>query len=180
MVLIDDLSVTDDSFVFYEDGSLAPNPFQRIYEQFTFDKSIKDQVSQIQILSVDRTDGSFIADGTAHDVGAVENPNAKNFIGYRKPVRIEQPAFGDMAHINFFRNLTALHMFQAPIKINFFTYGRPTIRPLDIIEIVHREELVLEKNTTNRLKYRVLSVKGTFNPSDTKWGYRIDIEAEHI
>jgi len=180
MVVIDDLQPTHESYKFYIDGTKSPNPFQRVYEYFSFDKNVKDQVNQIQIFSVDRSaDLAFVADGSAFDISALEDPDSPNFIGYLKPVRIEQPAFGTMAHIEFFRRMAARHMFRAPLNVRFTTYGRPTIRSLDIIEVEH-EDTITARDTSKTRKYRVIDVNLNVDLTDKKYAIKMDIEAESI
>lgn len=175
---LEELSLTHPSYVFYVDGSLASNPFQRAYEVFTTEKNTMDHITEIDIMSVDRNQGAIIVDGTAMDVGSIENPWAKNFIGFRKPLRYTEPALGDIEHIRNFRENAAKHFFQSPISVKFHTFGRPTLRPLDIIEVRHSEPQPFPGNPYN-MKYRVLSVGGTIQISD-KWRYQCDIQAEHL
>ena len=74
------------------------------------------------------------------DVDAIEDPDAKNYVGYHKPVRIYQPAFGEEKYVRLFQRKYAQHVFQSILKVNFMTFGRPTLRPLDIIKVVHQDQ----------------------------------------
>ena len=135
------------------------------------------------IFSANREDSGLIMDGTAYDVEAVEDPDAKNFIGFYKPFQYTQPALGDIEHIRKFRNHASQHLFQAPIQVGFHLYGRPTLRPMDIIGIYHTDPPNLEyivHDDPNYLKYRILTVSGSIDYTDEKWQYRTDVVAQHI
>lgn len=189
--IIDEQPLTHPSYEFYVDGGFGwkgqggpPNPWQRCYETFNFDKSIEDQLTQLLILTVDRDDGALIMDNRALDLAAIENPNANNFIGYSKMGRYQQPALGDRKHLQQFKEAFAERVFTAPLKISFTTYGRPTLRALDIIGVYHTHDLNLNlpvgNDPPNFLKYRVLSVKGSIQWDDGKYQYRCDVTAEHL
>lgn len=198
---IDSLPLSDSNFVFHVDGFTnretnpsgfgGPSgigPFNRCYEVFNFDKGMMDQATQIQILSVERTDGSFIVSGEAQDVNAIENPNAKNYVGYHKPIRVQQPAFGEEKYVRLFQQKYAQHVFQSPLRVNFTTFGRPTLRPLDIIDVVHQDPKTilinsggsLVETTRNTVRYRVMRVQGDVTYESDKWQYKMQVEAEHI
>jgi len=202
---IDALSVSHPSYIFYVDGNRdeigeggsVPSPFQRMYENFTFDKSIEDQATQFAVISVNRLNGARIIDGTTLDVAAIEVSTSKNFVGYTKQVVIQDPAFGDLDHIKMFKDAYSSRAFIPPMSINFCTYGRPTLRPLDIIGVYHTHDLSLrdsiEKYVTskghtinplyaspNYLQYRVTSVKGSIQWADAKYQFRTDVTATHI
>ena len=195
MAMIDDQPLTHSSYEFFVDGvqnhsgsKMVPNAFQRIYDVFVSERSIEDQVTQLMLMTVDREDGSIIMDGTAFDTEAIENPDSPNFIGYSKPMRYTQPALGDKEHIRIFKNLVSKHVFQPPIQITFHTYGRATLKPLDIIGVHHSEKTMIDPQVVADkyagdeyfLKYRVLTVSGSVDHTDTKWGYRCDVVAEHL
>lgn len=188
---IDDLSISHPSYDFYVEGRVdhisgntVPNAFQRVYEQFTFNKEIADQLNQLLILTVDRNDGALIMDNRAFDLASIENPEARNFIGYLKAGRYQEAALGDEEHLKKFRDMFANRVFTAPMYVQFSTYGRPTLRPLDIIGVYHSQDLDLPPEivpgSSNYLKYRITSVKGTLDWQDGLYQYKVDVSAEHL
>lgn len=176
---LEDLDLTHPSYEFYVDGDAAPNAFQRIYDAFNSERDSGDQRTQIQILTTDRTDGSFLMSGKAIDLDAMENPNASNFIGYSKPFRLTQPAFGEQPYLENFEK-KARHLFQPPLRVQFHLYGRPTLRPNQIIGIHHSDEVRLSFAENNFIKYRIVSVSGSVDIEDSRFTYRCDITAEHM
>jgi len=202
---IDALSVSHPSYLFFVDGykdeigsgGAVTSPFQRMYENFTFDKSIEDQATQFAVISMNRLNGARIVDGTTLDVAAIEDPTSKNFVGYTKQVIVQDPAFGDLDHIKMFKDAYSSKAFIPPMSVNFSTYGRPTLRPLDIIGVYHTHDLSLSESISkyiegkghvinplysspNYLQYRVTSVKGSIQWADAKFQYRVDVTATHI
>lgn len=202
---IDELPLTHSSYVFYVDGyrdeigggGYCPNPWQRLYDQFNSTRSINEQMSQLLIVSVDRNDGALINDGTVMDVASIENPTTSgNFVGYSKPVKVDDPAFGDIQHINAFKRLMAKRIFTPPLSVRFSIYGRPTLRPLDIIGVYHSEdmgikEILVDKgvqflsgsgynDSDNYVQYRISSVKGTLQYDEARYQYKIDVEGIRI
>ncbi len=177
----------DGGFDNANDGEGNQSPFKRCYEQFNYDKDTSSHNTQLQIQFVNRLTGAVGFDGQIMDVDAIENPEAKNYIGFQKPLRIAQPAFGEKKNVDKFKAQMAAHILQSPFKVNFTTYGRPTLRAMDIIEVVHQDPKSYFVNsngsirevTANKIKYRVVKVSGNLTYTDSKWQYKMDVEAVH-
>jgi len=172
-------------------SSSNQNPFQRCYESLSFDKAISDQASDVGILTINRITGNFMKQNNI-DLEAIENPEAKNFIGYRKVLQQWTPAVGEKKELRKLVALYSLHGFQSPLKVSFTTFGRPTLRPLDIIEVVHQDPktIIIKAGgsltpgfielTTTRIKYRVRKVSGEIKYNDNSWQWKMNVEGEKL
>lgn len=197
LVALEDLNITHPDFVFHVDGSTVPfgefssanggfgnqNPFQRCYEVFNFDKGFKSQVTYIISKSVDRASGAIMFSEQA-DVDAIENPDSPNFKGYIQQLRNVQPGFGEVKKLREYETLLKDKVFQNPLEISFTTFGRPTLRPLDIIRIVHQDPKFLrvkgEFVETSEINYRVMRISGEIRLDTSPWQYKMNINAIHM
>jgi hypothetical protein len=188
LTLIDNLPLSDDSFVFYMDGTDC-NPFQRLYDKVSIDRAFNERSTSVEVTSVDRREQVIMVLNNYVDVEAIENPNAQDFLGYKKPFRIAEAAFGTREKTEFFAQLAAMHMYQSPTKVSFTTYGRPALRPFDIIALQMPEDgqnasfgvnnpVVDPSDLTRYIKLRVMGVSGEINLT-SKMKYSMSIVAEH-
>lgn len=190
--VIDELELTEPSYVFYMDGadSNIDSPFQRVYNSVTINKTMNERLTSVEILSMDRDGNKFVLDNRSVDVDGIENPDSPDFLGYKKPFRQMNPAFGSVEKVKYYRELLEKHMFQTPLKVSFTTYGRPTLRPFDIIALqmpkdghdsyfgVYNPAGGASDDLTEYIKLRVKSISGEINlKSDMK--YSMTITAEH-
>jgi hypothetical protein len=168
--------------------SVNQNPFQRCYEVLNSDKQVEHQISQFSLVSIDRLSGGTVI-ASAIDLPAIEDPTSKNFLGYRKIGMGYQPAFGEDKKVKDFIQRAKSHFFQAPLKVNFSTFGRPTLRPLDIISVVHQDPKTILIQTSRgnplevvltEIKYRVVKVAGSIKYNDNSWQWKMDVEGEKI
>ena len=188
MALIDNLPLSDPSYVFYMDGSYI-NPFQRLYDKVSIDRAFNERSTSIEVTSVDRRTGVIIYSNKYVDVSAIEDPDSQDFLGYKKPFRIADPTFGTPEKMESFAQHAALHMYQSPTKVSFTTYGRPTLRPFDIIALQMPADgqnasfgvnnpVVDPYNLTKNIKLRVMGISGEINLT-SKMKYSMSIIAEH-
>jgi len=190
--VIDDLGLTDDSYVFYMDGAHpdCTNPFQRIYDSVTINKTMNERLTSVEIFSTDRRTNKLVFDARGMDVDGIENPESPDFLGYRRPFRQQNPAFGTTENVRYYKELLEKHMFQTPLKVSFTTYGRPTLRPFDIIALqlpevghdsyfgVYNPAGGASEDLTEYVKLRVMAISGEIDfKSDMK--YSMTITAEH-
>jgi len=191
--LLESLPITHNSYIFYVEGIDSTNAFQRPYGQLVVNKDFTERSTSIDIVTVDRSDYSFLVDGRGKDINAIENPDSPDFIGYEKPFVQYESAFGTMENLNRIKRLYKKHFYQTPVKISFKTFGRPTLRPLDIIEVVFPDENSQQEyvtynsadpnagidELTGRMKFRVISVSGAID-LNSEMLYSINVEAEHM
>ena len=188
---LEELDPTHVSYIFYVDGSKAPNPYQRIYNSISVDRDFTKRYSNIEIFSIDRGSASepqaFVSENTSWDIDAVENPDSPDFLGYRKPMRIADPSFGSRKKIRKQKNALANHVYEPPLKITFSTYGRPTIRPFDIIKVVFSDNddmaeyyTYIDKQKSRSANLRVMSVSGSASLSENDMHFTTEITAERI
>jgi len=190
---LESLSPTHDSFVFYIDGSKSPNPFQRIYDSVTINKDFTKQYTNIEILSVDRggpnEDQAMIFENNSFDIASIEDPDSPDFIGYRKPFKIYSPNFGSREKMVKQRDALSVHVYESASTVTFSTYGRPTMRPYDIIKIVLPEEsednasmhlyIDGEKTSSKGYNVRVMNISGEID-FEQNMLYTMSITAERI
>ena len=187
--VIDELDLTHDSFVFYADGLEAPNPYQRLYESYTVDRNFKENYSNLEVMTVSKESGAWIMDFETWDVRSVEDPDSNDFIGYRKPMRLFEPAIGGKEETKKLSKNLERHVFQPAIKINFSTFGRPALRVYDIIKVVFPDydtnsqyripnDASGGQDPVGEIKMRVLAISGSIDfTSDMK--YTMDVVCEH-
>ena len=139
--VIDELPLSDNSFQFYVDGSDSrANAFNRIYDKIDISRTFDDRITQIVLVSMDRRDFAILIDGNTVDVDAVENPDSPDFLGYQIPGYQSEAAFGTREKARYYKAAMEKHVFQAPIHVDFSTYGVPKLRPFDIIEVVFPDQ----------------------------------------
>jgi len=187
--VLEDLQTSAPSFTFYVDGSKTNNPFLRPYNDFTINKVFADQFTNLEIMSFDKQVGAIFIDNLAFDIDSIEDPSSADFIGYRKPIRQTETAFGDREHVANYRDRMSKHIFQASYQVNFTIFGRPMIRPFDIIQIVFPASDDRSHYTTRTpisddmtyLNFRVMSVSGNVNrfAEDFRGKYTTIITAVH-
>lgn len=200
--VIDDIPTTHPDFIFYENPNDQPeepqstsagatmykSPFKTAMESLAFDMNVGDRLNQIALQYMERTDGSIAFSSDYIDLDSIENPESPQFIGYRKLGLQMEPGFGEESYARAFLRRFAAHAFQNPLKVNFKTFGRPTLRPLDIITFVHQDEQTIRIPTrgedlpfvsTKEINYRVQSVSGTIDISrPNQW--MMEVEAIHM
>lgn len=204
---VEDIPITHRGFVYYVNGFVDQNgnvwegegesgaavndnqnPFQRCYETLESDKRTTEHHTQLYVQTIDRRTGEYIFDASHKDVDSIENPNVPNFIGYEKPFLYRQPAFGTEEALFEFEKEATARLFTSPLKVNITSYGRPTLRPFDIIEVIHQDPKTITRRDCERsihttkynIKYRVMAISGTISYEDQGWLWKMNIEGQHI
>ena len=190
VAIVDDLPLSHPSYVFYVDGAQAPSAFERPYNSVDINRNFNDRATGMEIYMVNRQNNAIIMDNRTIDVEGIENPNSQDFLGYKKPMRLSEGAFGTVEKATYYRSLMESHIFQVPISVNFTTYGRPTIKPFDIIALqfpalgqeayfgVNNPAGGNSSGLSQYLQLRVMSISGKIDlTSDMK--YSLSISAEH-
>jgi len=190
--IIDTLPLSKSTYKFYIDGSdPQANPYNRIYDTITIDKNFEDRVTQIVAHAIDRRDFARLWDGSSVDVGGVENPDSPDFLGYVKPFFHAESSFGTREKTQYHKANLESHMFQSPVNVSFMTYGRPTLRVFDIIEVVFPDssdnayfglfnpEGGHSMTLAGSMKFRVMSVSTDVNMT-SEMQYTVNISATHL
>jgi len=189
--MLECLRPTVEDFVFYVDGSETPDPFKRVYDSVTVNRDLLQTYSNIEILSIDRGVApepfTMVMDNTSWNIDAVEDPESADFLGYRKPMRITEPAFGSREKIWEQRKNLANHIYEPPLRVSFKCYGRPTLRPYDIIRIHfpgpsdHASWSIAVDKVDNirSINFRVMSISGTLKVGAGML-YEMSVSAERI
>jgi hypothetical protein len=187
---LEDLPLTHPSYVFYLDGSKAPNAFQMALGTSTFNRNFLNKYSNIELYSMDRGGAkgpvSWVFDGSSFDVASIEDVSSHDFIGYKKSLRNADPAYGTREKVWAMRKNLENHVYEFPMNFTFNIYGRAMIRPYDIIEIVMPDTgdnapfhsyIDRDGEMVVRIKLRVLNVSGSLKIEKGQM-YQMSITAE--
>jgi hypothetical protein len=196
---IEDLNITHPSYVFYVDAKAAADqgvsPFQKTYGDFTINRNLLSNYTNIEIFSVDRgMNGqnmwTLVNDTSSWDTESIENPDSKNFIGYQKPFRDADPAIGSREKITEMRNNLGAHMYENILNISFRTFGRVSLRSYDIIQIVlpvpednsHSSFHVFDSNGNpmTKIKFRVMTVSSAMKIEGGGMMFSTEVTAARI
>jgi hypothetical protein len=141
-------------------------------------------------MTTNRSNNRIVIIADSVDVGAIEDPDHPDFLGYKKPWIAAIPEFGTEARGRSFVQSLESHIFQSPTKVVMKTYGRPTLKPFDIVGLQMPQEGERSFFGVNNpagdnptglntyIKLRVLSIAGEINlTGEMKYG--MTIVAEH-
>jgi hypothetical protein len=191
-VTLEELNLTHPSYVFYVDPSKKyVNPFQIALNSVSINKDFMVRYTNIELMYVDKglpgPDGEYSTqiDNRSFDLESIENPSYPDFVGYKKPQRLIEPAFGSKAKARHAIEMLESHAYETPLVVTLNVYGRPTLRVFDIIQLVlpdttdNASNHVYIKNKLERIiKLRVVSLSGKISLDDPL-KHSMTITAEH-
>jgi len=110
------------------------SPANMAYNMVSFDRLINDVYNQIRLRTVTKRSQNQVAVGSTYREG-IYNPSAEGYLGYKKSLFVDEPALGTVDAL--FRYLYTLRarVFIPPFTTRFETYGRPGLKPLDIVSL---------------------------------------------
>ena len=195
---VDDIPISHSSYVFYINGADIDNanrdPFQICYGSLTVEKDSGNRFTGLSMGTANR----FFTDDTpailyknSFDQKAIEDPSSHNFIGYTKNVVQIEAAFGSEEKLKNAESNYLKHIYEPPIKINFTTFGRPTLRPFDIIKVVFPNtddedvdaafHLYLGDSKVRECHFRVVGISGKMSlEGSDQMLYSMNIIGERI
>ena len=100
----------------------------------SYDRLINDVYNQIRLRTVTKRSQNQMAIGHTHRV-SIFDPTAEGYLGYKKSLFIDEAALGSVDAL--FRYMYALRarVFIPPVTTRFEMYGRPGLKPMDVISI---------------------------------------------
>jgi hypothetical protein len=138
------------------------DPADLVWNMTSFSRLINDVYNAISIKTVSRRSLAWLAQGVTYKAG-IYDPNAEGYLGYSKKLFIEDPAIGSADALGKYVNTLRNRVFIPPMTGRFETYGRPGMKPLDVI-------------TLDGQMLRVMSVSTRLSASDNQFWMNIDGE----
>ena len=116
------------------DGGNDFTPGNQAFNQVSFSRLINDVFNQIRLRTVTKRSQNQVAVGSTYRAG-IYDPTAEGYLGYKKSLFVDEPALGTVDAL--FRYLYTLRarLFIPPLTTRFETFGRPGIKPLDIVSL---------------------------------------------
>jgi hypothetical protein len=122
---------------FYSSIQSTQNGKDLIWNVKSTTRNVNDIFNAFVVSTIDRETGGIVHVGENIDA-AIQDPNATGYLGYRKIAIFRDPVLGSVeAATNYLRAYSS-KMFIPPRTTHFQTYGRPEIKPLDIITVDDR------------------------------------------
>lgn len=158
------------------------NVYDLVWNNVSYSTAIKDVYNGLQIVTVDRRIPSITYIVQDSYAAGVNDPSAKGYLGYFKPMIIREAAFGSQESIARYAAKLRKTIFQPPLTVKFEAFGHAALRtirsdggsflvgakPLDIIELDGQPLRILNIST------RIDAKDGSFFQSyEGEWFYSV-------
>jgi hypothetical protein len=117
-----------------KESKSAVSPANIAFNMVSFDRLINDVYNQIRLKTVNKRTNNPLSIGSTYREG-IFNPNAEGYLGYKKSLFVDEAALGTVDALFRYMYVLRSRVGIPPVTARFETYGRPGLKPLDIISL---------------------------------------------